>query len=143
VYTVLGGSQPSQQVSRITQLKIMSTMECTFPRTRLFSSTLGKQLIEHGNLSSDYLLQILSAITRDEKLHRDPELFLPERYLPEPEGFGELPSEAVFGYGRRSGEFILFECPILTTSITIQGLPWTSPSNEQSVDSRGFLDSSF
>lgn len=41
-------------------------------------------------------------MTLDETKFRDPHLFIPERFLPEPAGYGEtyLPN-ATFGWGRR------------------------------------------
>jgi cytochrome P450 len=42
------------------------------------------------------------SITWDERKFHEPKLFKPERFLPKPEGAGEIfPANAVFGWGRR------------------------------------------
>ncbi|KAJ3478808.1 hypothetical protein NLI96_g9500 [Meripilus lineatus] len=43
----------------------------------------------------------IQSITHDKRVYRDPETFLPERFLPKPQGFGEPIPDYNFGYGRR------------------------------------------
>lgn len=45
-----------------------------------------------------------SGIAHDERVYHKPCEFIPERYLPKPDGFGEPLPAAVFGYGRRYDE---------------------------------------
>ncbi|GBE84081.1 hypothetical protein SCP_0600590 [Sparassis crispa] len=43
----------------------------------------------------------VTAINRDEKVYRDPDRFYPDRFLPEPAGYGETHFNTAFGFGRR------------------------------------------
>ncbi|KAL6299078.1 cytochrome P450 [Sparassis latifolia] len=43
----------------------------------------------------------VTAINRDEKIYRDPDRFYPDRFLPEPAGYGETHFSTAFGFGRR------------------------------------------
>jgi hypothetical protein len=47
-----------------------------------------------------------SGILNDERHYRDSKVFYPERYIPEPAGYGENLPIAAFGYGRR---LVLFQ----------------------------------
>ncbi|KAJ3485907.1 hypothetical protein NLI96_g4625 [Meripilus lineatus] len=43
----------------------------------------------------------IQSMTLDGNVYRDPTIFFPERYLPQPEGFGEPQPQVIFGFGRR------------------------------------------
>ncbi|KAJ3474621.1 hypothetical protein NLI96_g12354 [Meripilus lineatus] len=43
----------------------------------------------------------IRSMTLDESVHKNPETFFPERYLPQPAGLGEGYPHSVFGFGRR------------------------------------------
>ena len=47
----------------------------------------------------------------DETKYHDPRAFIPERFLPKPDGLGEPLPEAVFGFGRRSVMYSLKGIP--------------------------------
>ena len=48
------------------------------------------------------------SITLDERRFHEPRAFKPERFLPKPEGYGEVfPTNPVFGWGRRSAVYYL------------------------------------
>ncbi|KAJ3473489.1 hypothetical protein NLI96_g12978 [Meripilus lineatus] len=44
----------------------------------------------------------IRSMTLDEKTYREPNTFFPERFLPQPAGFGEPRPDCVFGFGRRA-----------------------------------------
>jgi hypothetical protein len=52
----------------------------------------------------------------DKRVYRDPEIFYPERYLPQPHGNAEPFFDGVFGYGRRFVRCGLFD--VLTDEST-------------------------
>lgn len=43
-----------------------------------------------------------SYMLTNENTYRDPHAFIPERFLPKPDGYGEPLPAAAFGFGRRS-----------------------------------------
>ena len=45
--------------------------------------------------------KMYSYMLTDEKIYHDPFEFIPERFLPKPEGYGEPLPTAAFGFGRR------------------------------------------
>lgn len=52
---------------------------------------------------SSWLLKITfqSRMAKDDTLYKSPDMFYPERFLPQPEGYGEPVFQGTFGFGRR------------------------------------------